>query len=719
MSSGVEQTVLERASRHGIEPGYWDITGTWHETSHELRLAVLASLSVDGNDSPVRGADLWVDSVLVVPVEKPSILLRLPESWNGTVYLTIHLEQGTQRILTFVPTDKPGPRTLHLPTSLPIGYHRGAIRAHQEAQVTVIVCPSRTWLPAELENGRRAGLAVSLYGVHTANTWGCGDFTALRPLIDWVVDEIGGTYIALNPLHAIYNREPYNTSPYLPNSLYYRNFIYLDIDAIPGMGACAAAQTLRQSHDVTTRIQQLNDAEFVDYEGVAQLKLRFLRLLFDYFRRAHLDRGSSEGLEFQHYCRQEEDLLFHYALYMALDAYLHSQDPNLWCWQDWPAKYQDPGSASVAEFAREHQNEILFHQWVQWQIGQQAKAAQQYALMRGMEIGLFHDLPLATDKCGAELWAHRRFYVQGCRVGAPPDAFSPNGQDWSFPPPNREAHRANSYRWFAESLRHSARHGGALRIDHVMRLFRLYWIPDDYDAMQGTYVRDFDDDLLHILALESHRGRFLVVGEDLGTVESWMREKLEGFGILSYRLFYFERIADGSFKSAAEYPDQALVSSTTHDLPTLAGFWACRDIETRTRLGFIESEDAASKWRASRREEKLQMIRRLKRDNFLEPSFPEQAADGPELSGEIHNAITGFLASTPCLLMSLNQEDLTKELDQQNLPGTTWQYPNWQRKMRFPADQLASNSLTKDFATMLRTWLIRTRRCAPSALRNS
>jgi len=640
------------------------------------------------------------------PATLPWSIVMPPPPGSATAVLELELEGSAPREWPFLDADlNDAGLAITLPADLPLGYHRLRWRG-SDSFVHIIVCPGRAWMPACLESGgRRAGLAVSLYGVHSEHTWGCGDFTSLRGVIDWVVDEIGGSYIALNPLHAIHNRQPYNTSPYLPNSLYYRNFIYLDIDAMPDLEHCEEARALRQAPGTLEEIAALNGAEFVEYERVHALKLRFLRLLFAHFRREELARVTPRGAAFEQFVADEGDLLTEYALYCALDETLHASNPDLWIWPDWPKPMRRPGTSEVRRFQREHSELILFYKYVQWQLDEQGRAAQEYACDRGMEIGLFHDLPLATDKCGAELWAHRHFYVEGCRVGSPPDVFSPSGQDWSFPPPNREAHRADGYRLIAETIRKSARHGGALRIDHVMRLFRLYWIPDGCDATEGTYVRDFAEDLLGVLALESVRGKKLIVGEDLGTVEPEQRAALERFGILSYRLFYFERNGDGSFKRSSEYPLQALVSSTTHDLPTLAGFWAGRDIDTRYRLGLISDEAGYHRWKEERRIEKRRMLDKLLEIGLLPPGYPLEAADGLELTGEVHNAITGFLAKTPSMLMTLNQEDLTKETDQQNLPGTTWQYPNWRRKMRYSLEQLQTTPEAHDFAAMLRYWL--------------
>lgn len=690
--------ILNAAERAGIVPGYWDIQGKWHETDPEVRRAILSAVGVAPAGSP--------RTYVLNPATRPWSVVMPPPVAAAHATLDLELEGELAREWPFLDADLDDTGlVIPLPDDLPLGYHRLRWRG-SESFVHLIVCPGRGWMPDCLaDGGRRAGLAVSLYGVHGERTWGCGDFTALRGVIDWVVDEIGGSYIALNPLHAIHNRQPYNTSPYLPNSLYYRNFIYLDIDAIADLEDCAEARALRESAEVKAEIAALNGAGAVEYERVHALKLRFLRLLFERFRRDELALGTPRGLAFESFVGSEGELLTDYALYCVLDETLHAADPDLWTWPDWPETLRQPDLPGVRRFQREHPSQVLLYKYIQWQLDVQGRQAQNYARERGMEIGLFHDLPLATDKCGAELWAHRRFYVQGCRVGSPPDGFSPSGQDWSFPPPNREAHRADGYRLFAETIRKSARHGGALRIDHVMRLFRLYWIPDGYDATQGTYVRDFAEDLLGVLALESVRNQVLIVGEDLGTVEPEQRAALERFGILSYRLFYFERNGDGSFKSASEYPPQALVSSTTHDLPTLAGFWSGRDIETRYRLGLISDEVSYRRWQEDRQVEKRRMLERLLEMGLLPVGYPLEAANGPELTGEIHNAITGFLTQTPSMLMTLNQEDLTKEPDQQNMPGTTWQYPNWRRKMRYSVEELQASPVARDFAAMLRHWL--------------
>ncbi len=452
---------------------------------------------------------------------------------------------------------------------------------------------------------RTAGIAVSLYGLRSQRNWGCGDTTDLKALTDWVAERTGASFIALNPLHAIANREPYNTSPYLPNSIFYRNPIYLDIEAIPDFGASMRAKALFESAGVRKQLATLRDAELVAYEQVYVLKLRFLRLLFQAFLDEWRD-NTPRANQLKKYIEREGDLLHRFAVHSALDHAIHKQCPEVWNWKGWPEQYQDPASDSTREFARKHWRSVLFHKYVQWQLDLQLASAHQHAIDRGLSIGLYHDLALATDRFGSDLWAHRDFFVSGCRVGAPPDGFSPKGQDWGFPPPTSDRHVEDGYRLFAESIRKNCRHGGALRIDHVMRFFRLYWIPDGMEATEGTYVRDRCEALLSILALESVRNQVIVIGEDLGTVPDEARDVLHRFGILSYRLLYFEQDNSGRFRPPQDYPRDALVSATTHDLPTLAGFWTGRDIEARREAGLLPDEGAYDRMRADRAREKAE-----------------------------------------------------------------------------------------------------------------
>lgn len=730
---------------YGIDTEYWDIWGRHHQTEEPAMLAILSSFGFDTSTPDALAASVAqrerclaaqpLDPVSVLSVEdpEPHVTLRIPEGCapGAEIALALYWEDGWAErrdlwLANLPPLPgQPNARILPLPIPLRLGYHDleivlkspglDEIRANQR----LIVAPERAWLPESLRTGGlAAGLAVSLYGLRSSRNWGAGDFTDLAALAGWVAHSLGAGFVALNPLHALHNREPYNTSPYLPLSSYYRNALYLDVERIDDFQRCEPARRIVAGTRFQKELSELRAADLVAYERVARLKRGILRLLFRRFLRDEWTPGTARARAFRKWAAGEGDLLDRFATYCALDEVLHARDRDLWIWPDWPAEFRDPESLATHEFAQRYWRRVLFHKYVQWQIDVQLEAVQKDARALGMPIGLYHDLALATDRCGSDLWAYRPFFVSGCRVGSPPDDFAPEGQDWAFPPPNSETHRENGYRLFVETIRKNARHGGALRIDHVMRFFRLFWIPDGLAAVHGTYVNEHWQDLLRILALESLRGRFLVVGEDLGTVPPALRGAMEHYGMLRYKLFYFEKGHDRLPLPPAEYPRHALVSSTTHDLPTLAGFWAGRDIEARRGAGMLNDDAFYHRQIAERRDEKLRMIEALVRDGLLPPAFPREAADWTELTGELHNAVIGYLVRTPSLLMVLNQEDLTKELDQQNLPGTTWQYPNWKRKMRYSIEDLQDSRDVANFAHMFRSWLERTGRvsvAAPSA----
>ncbi|HEY1241730.1 MAG TPA: 4-alpha-glucanotransferase [Bryobacteraceae bacterium] len=719
-----DQLLDSAAVACGIEGAYWDIFGNRHVTSTTVKQAILNSMGVAAGtpdelvhsltDRARREWERLLSPAVVIPESRPRLLpIQVPAEMAGErARVAVRREDGSssQFEVSLSELTQTGSADLdnrtwfrkqvRLPENLPLGYHDVSVSVGSTSATTrLIVTPERAYTGPD--QARTAGVAVSLYGVRSARNWGAGDFRDLLAVIDWAADGLQAGFVSLNPLHAIHNREPFNTSPYSPNSIFYQNYLYLDVEGIEDFARCRRARALRHQSDICAEIESLRAASLVDYERVAAIKLRFLKLLFVQFLRER-HAGSSRSQEFDAFRSREGDLLEKFATFCALDEHLHRRNPDLWIWPHWPLEYHDPDGPAVVAFRKKHWRSVLFYQYVQWQIDRQLDRAQQHARNR-LPIGLYHDLALATDKFGSDLWAHRRFFASGCRVGSPPDDFAPNGQDWGFPPPNSENHREDGYRLFVESIRKNCRHGGALRIDHVMRLFRLYWIPEACDASQGAYVRELCDDYLRLLALESVRNRVIIVGEDLGTVEPAIRETLSRFGILSYRVFYFEKL-NGEFRRSDEYPPQALVSSSTHDLPTLSGYWVSADIEARRQAGMIDDEGYRNQ-SAARAHDKQKMLDALFRANLLPEHLSRSAADYRELTPELHHAIAGFLALTPSRLLSINQEDITWEPYQQNLPGTTWQYPNWRRKMRFTVEQLRSDPQAVAMAETFRGWV--------------
>jgi 4-alpha-glucanotransferase len=736
-SASHQEALARAAAECGIDHEYWDIFHHRHEISQSGLERLLEALGWDVASRQAvdqqrlqrltSALSFPLPATAVLSAAAPKLRLTLRSNLPALLGYEILLEDG-QTLVGSLDTSQLAPagetaifenggerRWFHfllpLPADLPLGYHTLllAINGQNASTTHLVLCPDRAYLPDDLaQGGKIAGFNVSLYGLRSSRNWGCGDFTDLHALIDWARRDLGFSFIGLNPLHALHNRAPYNTSPYLPLSVFYKNLIYLDIERIPEFATTRCAQELFRTSKTQSLLHSLRVAERVDYSQVDRLKKRFLKLLYRAFRRAAA-RSSPRYQEFVSYCRHEGDLLHKFALYCSLDEVLHKQDRARWTWRDWPADYQSPDSAASQEFAARYARTIEFYKYVQFCLDEQLAAAQAYAREAGMSIGLYHDLAVATDSCGSDLWAHRAFYVAGCRVGAPPDDFSPEGQDWGFPPPKALACQSDGYHLFRESVRKIVARGGALRLDHVMRLFRLFWIPAGMQAAEGTYVRDFSTDLLHILALESVRSRNIIIGEDLGTVTDEIRDSLAAFGILSYRLFFFERYPDGGgFLGSQQYPRQALVSSSTHDLPTLAGFWQGRDIEARRAAGLADESSYQAQLAARGREKQL-MLDTLHHEQLLPPDSERNAAHIGELTGDLHNAVIGFLAQVPSMVLLLNEEDLTKETEQQNLPGSTAQYPNWQRKMQLSIEDLRSPACAP-YAAMFRHQLQRTGR---------
>jgi 4-alpha-glucanotransferase len=542
------------------------------------------------------------------------------------------------------------------------GYHQiESPLAPAQESVSWILTPSQCY---ESPLARPAnGLNCFLPALRSQRNWGVGDLTDLRAIAAWLRQRIPLDFIALNPLHAIHNRAPYNTSPYLPLSLFARNLLLIDVEACPEFQQSAAAQ--RAFHDPATQAERarLRGLPFIDYAAAARHKTFFLLLLFREFLRR-------DTRELDTYIHQHQPWLTYYCRYMALDRYLHRRNPDLWHWRQWPQRYQHPESPAVLALLPRLNLIARFHAFVQMRLDQQLAHTQSTLQSLGYTLGLYHDLALSPDRVGADTWAHAGLFAEGVRVGSPPDDFNRDGQDWGFPAIIPSRHARSGYAFFRQSLRWAASHGGVLRLDHVMRLARLYWIPDGLPPRDGAYVRDHLGALLRILALESQRGRFAVVGEDLGTVPDHLREALHRFRVLSYRLILFER-RDSHFHPPDRYPQLSLAAFTTHDLPTFDGWLNGADLAVRQQLGHL-SPDQYQQALAQREYD----VARLCESFGLSPN--QRDAD------TCFAGLVRFLAATPARLRLINLEELFAEPNQQNVPGTTSEAPNWQRKVSCP-----------------------------------
>jgi (1->4)-alpha-D-glucan 1-alpha-D-glucosylmutase len=718
---------LQQLCAHfGIATHYLDIWGNHHPVSPQTLSALLQEFDVHlGEPADGAGAVLadlqraaWhqvLPPVVTMEALVPSwrLHLRLPAS---TQWLHWHLceEAGAlheasvdaTRLVEVSRTEHDGvvwvERELALALPLPAGYHR--LRLDGVAGETLVIsAPARCYRPPALQGGGRVwGPSLQLYALRSAHNWGIGDFSDLVQLIEQMAD-LGADMVGLNPLHALFSHNPAHASPYSPSSRQLLNVLYIDVEAVHDLVACEPALQKVRSQSFQVRLNALRDAPLVDYVGVAAAKLEVLALLFAHFQVQHLSADghrpqSPAGADFLEFVAQRGEALYRHALFEALQAQFHAADASVWGWQAWPVAYQDPQGAAVQAFAQNHQECIRYHLYLQWLAAGQLARASAVARGRSMGVGLYVDLAVSADRGGADVWGARDCFAANASVGAPPDEFNLNGQGWGLPPLRPDRLRASQYRFFIETLRDNMRGAGALRIDHVMGLMRLFWIPPGQTPRQGTYVHYPLAELLAIVTLESQRNQCVVVGEDLGTVADEVRVALAARDVLSYRLLYFERQHGGEFKPPQDYPANALVAVGTHDLATLAGWWAGQDLALRQELGLFSQPQMLAQQLLARAQDRVRLLLAVYQAGLVSIETLVQAASSQVLPEPAVAAIHAFLARTPAALMLVQLEDALGVLTQVNVPGTVNEQPNWRRKLPLDLACLASGELLQSLA---------------------
>jgi 4-alpha-glucanotransferase len=536
-----EQSSLDKlALRMGIEPEFRNAHAHMIRPSAEAKRGLLAAMGLDvADEAAVRAAlegvelEPWRQTLPPVVVLGPGtagMTVVLPASATA-LHWRLTLEDGGERqgeadfasldLLESIQLNgrELQRRSLPLPADLPWGYHRLALEPGG-ASTSLVVTPGRCWLPPAAEQRERLwGVAAQLYLLRSANNWGIGDFSDLRRLVELSAEQ-GAALIGLNPLHAMFHDNPEHASPYSPASRLLLNILYIDIEAIPELQDCPDARALIASEDSGRRLQICRSSPLVAYGEVTALKLSVLEPLFKAFRNT---APPARRQAFETFRREQGEVLERSCLFLTLREHFSRQDPSRADWRRWPEGFRDPTSATVLEFARHHRERVDFMAWMQWIADGQLAEAAARATEHGMPIGLYRDLAVGADRAGAETWSNATAVVSGAQVGAPPDIFNTAGQDWGLPPFNPHVLRAEAYRSFIELLRANMRHAGGLRIDHVMALQHLYLVPQGRMPEEGAYLRYPMDDMVGILALESHRHRCLVVGEDLGTVPEGFR----------------------------------------------------------------------------------------------------------------------------------------------------------------------------------------------------
>jgi 4-alpha-glucanotransferase len=592
-----------------LAPDPWGVHGWWYDMSADL--AQVADETVERVRTVIGSPPGDLD-------QRAPVVVR-PGGRLDTGPVEVTLETGETVDVDDV-----------LPDDFPVGYHW--ITTPSGLRRRLIVSPGRCWLPP----GRAWGWSVQLYAARSSRSWGIGDLADLREIRLWAQSQ-GAGFLLVNPLHAVAPTLPQWTSPYLPATRRFLNPIYLHVPAAPGADLVDLAEPI-------ARARELNDSELVDRDAVWRLKDAVLRRVFEVG--ARLD-------DFAQWRDEQGEPLEQYGVWCALSLE-HGPD-----WRTWPDALHDPRSDAVAAYADRRADEVSYHVWLQWLLRDQLQHATG-------ELMVIQDLPIGVAGGGVDGWAWQDVLADGVTVGAPPDLFQAGGQDWGSPPFVPWRLRADGYEAFIQTVRGTISGAGGLRIDHVMGLFRLWWVPRGSVPTAGAYVRYPSQDLLDIVALESHRAGAAVVGEDLGVVEAGVREVLAEHGILTYRLLWFER------DDPADWPENAMAAVTTHDLPTVPGLWTREDLEDQVRYNDITREEA--------RQAAEPLRTNLRRDGLPDDADPDEAV----------LAAHRLLARSPCRLLAATLEDAVGQARRPNLPGTTAR-PNWSVPLPVLVDDLPTH----------------------------
>ncbi|MCB1486142.1 MAG: 4-alpha-glucanotransferase, partial [Bauldia sp.] len=533
-------------------------------------------------------------------------------------------------------------------------------------------------IPEWLKDGRSWGIACQLYSLRSARNWGVGDFEDLARMAE-IAAAAGADFLGVNPLHALFIAAPERCSPFFPSSRQFLNTVYIAIDKVPG--ADALGDALEPPDDIRA-------SELIDYARIGAVKRKALGFLFRIFE----DRASDEDTaDFAGFVAERGRSLYLHALFEALSEEMveRGHGPT---WHGWPEAYRDPASDAVRAFANDHAASVSFHSWLQWLADRQLAAAQARAVAAGMRIGLYLDLAVGVAPDGSDTWADRDLVASGVRIGAPPDYFNAAGQDWGLAPLSPGGLIAHEFKPYRLALDTVLRHAGALRIDHAMSLYRLYWIANGFDAADGVYVHYPYQAMVRTLADVSRHRRTIVIGEDLGVVPTGFREAMRAAEIQSYKVLFFEKEGD-FFLAPEDYPREAMACITIHDLHTLAGWWQARDQVVLDAAGVLQAHNLGDLFE-SRAHERRRLLGMLYDRGLLPeamiPVMHAEAEATPELPVEVAVAVYRMVARSPCRLIVVAAEDLAGQIEQVNVPGTIDQHPNWKRRLPVPIEELAA-----------------------------
>ncbi|PLV63696.1 4-alpha-glucanotransferase [Erwinia sp. B116] len=684
----MENITLEQAARDaGIAPGFINAHGQQQATAPETKRELLTAMGWRSDRRPLA------TPVPAVKVFVAGQRLALPVEGDGEYLWTLQPESGaTQRGRIS------GRMTLVLAGKIPPGYHQLTLtQAAESWTCRVIIAPKRCYEPDALLAGKKLwGACVQLYTLRSESNWGIGDFGDLTLLLRQIAAR-GGDFVGLNPIHALYPANPAAASPYSPSSRRWLNVIYIDVGALEDFRQSEAAQRWWQLPETRQRLQAVRASDEVDYASVMPLKLEGLRLAWAHFLMRKPQDAQVKALA--NFTRQGGECLRLQAAFDALHAHLALRSGATGGWADWPEEWQDARGPAVRAFCEQHRQEVEFYLWLQWLAETQLADCYHTSQQLAMSLGLYRDLAVGVVRDGAETWSDGELYCLKASVGAPPDILGPQGQNWDLPPLDPQVLVQRGYQPFIDLLRASMTRCGALRIDHVMALLRLWWIPAGETADKGAYVHYPLDDLLAILALESQRHRCMVIGEDLGTVPVEIVSRLREGGVYSYKVLYFERDEEHHFRAPQSYPVQAMATVTTHDLPTLRGYWQADDLTLGKKLGLYRDDSVLQGLYQDRARARQGLLDGLHHYGCI-PKRTGSHAELMAMTPVINRGLQRYVADSACALLGLQPEDWLDMAAPVNVPGTSDEYPNWRRKLSHTLEEMFAdhrvNKLIKD-----------------------
>lgn len=687
------ELLQQNAQRLGIVPAHYDIDGHLIHASPET-----LSYFIDLLERPprVRQASEF-DDVLACfenePIHYDAAQLGLTEPITTIELLDENGISAAKKITK-------NSTALFLPP-LTFGYYQLQLSTtSQSYAVRILVSPRMAFQPPVLQHKKVWGINVQLYSLRSQNNWGMGDFSDLAYLIEQSAKR-GADYVGINPLHLSYPAVPEWASPYSSSSRRWLNFLYLAIPDLPEFKRCKTVQNWFNSEAIQAQILSLRERDTVDYSEIYALKLTALEQLFAFFKRSKSADIAVRRKAFEDYVKAKGEALQLQGLFNVLDAQEHAEhlaEENSIGWLGWRKEWQRLSAVKRKALLKEHQDQVQFFAWLQWLTEAQLAELQALCKQCGMQLGIYGDLAVNSSRGSADVWSDPDLYCVNTSIGAPPDPLGPVGQNWNLPPYNPTVLKARGFAPFIEMLRANMQYFGVLRIDHVMGLFRLWWIPENKTAADGAYVHYPFDELMAILAIESVRNQCLIIGEDLGTVPDEVRWKLNEFHIFSYFVLYFAQ-RDMQFPLKSDYPKNAYATIGTHDVPSLQSFWHCRDLELFGQLNILTGDVLKEKY-DQRVIDKQALLNSLHRDQYL-PSNYEGDALSMAMHDYLNRVIHQYLAESNSKLIGVQLENLLSQEMTFNLPGTSDEYPNWRKKLTQSLDFIFNDESLQTFFALI------------------